>query len=159
MRKLIFLIVASMLFSCKKETSVPMESNFDISINEIGYGYLEVKAGKLARLQDGKEKVAHFELSLKERKKIFGVITENDLFELPEIYEPKNECSGVPIIWTNIIITNGIKIVKINISDCDYGFFEQAKIKKIRSSVRLIKSIIDKKKEVKELPEPNLFML
>lgn len=141
------------LTSCNYPDKTQVPEDFEIIIWSEPFGQVEVMSGALYRNVDGIDHQVKFHLSSKEKLEIYNSLSSAGLLELKSDYQPKPHCGGMHQSFYEIKILQGDTVRNINLSNCDYSFFEGMSVKKYLNAIQPTFLIVRNKPEVLNIPK------
>lgn len=143
-------------WGCDKKKIEKPPKDFEVILWESNlgdFGQVELIKGKLTRNVDGTDYKVKLFLTEVEKQAVYNSLLNNGLLDLPENYNPKRDCGGIHQLFFEMKIFANNRVHHIQVSNCDYRFFENLKVKKCFDSIHQIITIVEKRKEVKEIPK------
>ncbi|MFD1145499.1 hypothetical protein ACFQ4C_30515 [Larkinella insperata] len=113
------------------------------------------------RYADRNDSTVTLHFTSQELASIRDIYLANNLYELPAIYEPKEQCNETPLIPVTLtILYNQDKKQIFKLTGCDdYGFMETHTANKVEQIIGKIRTITFAKSTVKKVPKSNVLWL
>jgi hypothetical protein len=147
-----FLALLFATWGCNKTSIENPPKDFDVVLVEDYLGQVELSKDRLIRSVNGTDYKVRLSITSNEKSAIYNSVLNNGILDLPKKYHPDPKCDDLHQTFYHLKVIANNNVHFIEVSDCNYGFFENFKVKNCIDSINEIIKVVEKRKEVQEIP-------
>jgi len=136
-----------------------MDQNFSFKVQSVGRYTIDVKNDKYTVYTVSGDTSTILKITKQELDKIQNVFLSKELYKISYEYNPNCVDIQENLFVEKLYFEYNSRIYSFSITNCEYTYFDDKKVKKIEEVRQEIYKIIMSKDNVKSLPKSNNFLI